>query len=220
MARKKRTAVQSANKKEFDRLRKNILARMKYREKQGFTVDYTTRPKSLINPTKRDIERLKKTQVGISKTGKIEAVRPRKGVQVAQPTREQVKTSKEILAERQNEPLPQRAENVDTGLDYVGMVYGMLQQLHEHAQIILDNDGKMAEEFYNAFEDIFEKAIGFLDEQVAKHGEERVNEYFRNPINFSNVSTVIAGVIHEYDSQAERKKQNGISALEDVLTVS
>lgn len=76
MARKKRTTT-SPNYKEYMRLRRNIIARMKYREKQGFKVDYTTKPQIMQRPTKRDIERLGKYKVGMNKYGEVIADKPR-----------------------------------------------------------------------------------------------------------------------------------------------
>ena len=43
---------------------------MRYREKQGFKVDYTTKPEIKSSATKRDVERLSKYKIGINRSGR------------------------------------------------------------------------------------------------------------------------------------------------------
>lgn len=76
MARKKRV-TQSPNYKEYMRLRRNIIAQMKYREQQDYKVDYTTKPQIIQRPTKRDIENLKNYKIGLNKYGEVIADKPR-----------------------------------------------------------------------------------------------------------------------------------------------
>lgn len=226
MGRKKRTAVQSVNKKEFDRLRKNILAKMRYREKQGFKVDYATRPKAMSNPTKRDIQRLAKTEVGLNIYGEIQAIRPTRGVRVTQPTREQVRTSKQILAERNNgdNRTPEyynRRSNVEVSLDYVGMIYGALTVIRDKSQQYSTGEiggSWRADEYAAAWMAIFDTGCETVDEQVARYGEDVVNIYYGS--RFEEISRAINDIITWWDSDPEELAIQGMSAVKKLLIVS
>ena len=110
---------------------------MRYREKQGFKVDYTTKPEIKSSATKRDVERLSKYKIGINSVGSVIADKPRSKAFIATNFKGvtpsylyNTTTQEDTHASKLNE----------TGLDYVGMVWGKIEELHEKASTITYDD--------------------------------------------------------------------------------
>lgn len=220
MARKK-TARQTANQQEYNRLRRNLLARMRYREKQGFKVDYTTKPPTNKAPTKKDIEKLGKYQVGINKYGEVIAQRPtRQATTINTDFKTALKSQQFTKNDIDYFPTPQRQKEIE--LDYVGMIFGALQDIHEKAQSISyeDYDHFIGEqkilEIMTVYEDIFESLCDVVDNEISKHGEAKVNAYYKD--RFTEISLEIAEFTKAVLSDDDKILSWG-NTIKDILIV-
>lgn len=196
MARAKRTKIQSTNKTEYDRLRRNIMARLRYREKQGFKVDYTTKPPLNKRPTKRDIEKLSKYTVGLNKYGEVIADKPRSKA-IVQTSFKGMIPSKKYTAN--SNPIPSLNNVKEIELDYVGMVWGACMDLYHRGNNLtfydlghFVNDKKLLA-LSTAWKDGYKQLNRTIDEQIDKHGEEKVNAYYKE--RFDEISTAISSLL-------------------------
>lgn len=205
MARKRRTARQSANITEYRRLRRNLMSRLRYREKQGFKVDYTTLPKSLENATARDIQKLSKATVKKNRYGEVVVTTQGRATRQYTPiSKEDVLSAKEILKKygqdegREDENKPtQRSEPVDIGVDYVGMLYSVLTEISDRAQQYQDDPANsthyLAEQFYYAYSGLYENLFELLETEYDRVGEERLNRYYSS--RWAEISEAVSGFL-------------------------
>ena len=207
MARSKRTRIPSPNKKEYDRLRRNIIARMRYREKQDFKVDYTTKPKLIDKPTKRDIERLKNYKVGLNEFGEVVAVKPRSKAYVS--TNFKGVTPSQLYTQNTSEDYyPHRELEVD--LDYIGMIYGVISDIQRRGNAISYDeighgvsDNRLLE-IMTAWRWGYEEIDKTIDEQIEKHGSWKVNAYYKE--RFEDISIAVSKMLELYLSDPEEIK--------------
>ena len=195
MARRRRTARQTQNITEYRRLRRNIIARLRYREKQGFKVDYTTAPKSLENATMRDIERLSKAQVKKNRYGEVVVTTQGRATrQYTDIKKEDVISAKEILKEygqedgwRDDSISNRPSAPVETDLDYIGMIYGQLEGLLELAnRFIYDealNTNWLAEAKSENLEALFNSLDELVESEKNRVGEDRLNAYYKTRLD-------------------------------------
>ena len=202
----KRTRLQSQNKQEYDRVRRNILARMRYREKQGFKVDYTTRPQTLAKPTKRDIERLKKMQVGINKSGDIQVFSPKQKAHYGKIDIRKINPSNLYI---KNEPQYTGSQRpmLETSYDYIDLIISKLEGIKHKSQNLDYEDfshpmrGHTVIEIASAYMNAYEECIQAIEDSIDRVGSERVNEYYKSE------ETTIASYIAEFVAVALSTKE-------------
>lgn len=227
MAKKRRTQYSEVE-KEYRRLRKNMIARLRYREKQGFKVDYTTKPKLKQKVTQADIERLQESKLQINKRGEVVINPPKKQTRTMRDiTSADVSTAKQEL-ERYNQspqstqPKPQ-PEDID--LDYVGMVYGVLSDLFDRAQAFQDeyqpeySASWNAEEFYNAWVGVYELLIETVEDEITRVGEERLNTYYKTAL--VEISTEVSQLLQgTYSDPDQVTNSESVTTLQYLLKCS
>lgn len=205
----KRTRRQSENKKEYNRIRRNLLAKLRYRKKQGFKVDYTTIPKNVERPTKSDITKLSKASVKLDSHG---------NVVVSHSTRQaNVKPIESLdveLARKSKRLDYETGEIIDySGKDYISLIITSLQQIHRKAQEIYDeNFGhymqfEQYEDISSAYEKVFENCMEIIQNNIDKYGEDKVNEYYK--VNYHEISFSIAILVEHPPSDADEVFDGG-----------
>jgi hypothetical protein len=216
MAKKRRT-TQSANKKEFNRIRRNILQRMRYREKQGFKVDYSTKPANVKNPTKRDIEKLKKYDVGLNQFGEVVSTRSRRGVRTTKAiTKEDVVQAKEFIqndsdyVSRETSVGQKRTSNID---DIKANIRG-IAKTRGSSEFYEYNDVAYADSMSSVFNLVADLLLMRIDKEIAIHGEEAVDEYYGQ--RMSEISNALADM---GDSYYEDEVMSMGADLEQLLIV-
>lgn len=204
MARKKRTAPPTLNQIEYRRLRRNILARMRYREKQGFKVDYTTKPEIKASPTKKDIERLQRYKIGINKYGEVIADRPRSKAFVKKDFKG-VTPSQLYL--QNNKPEPQQTKIKYVDIDYIGMVWSQIGELQRKSQTLTYEEiGHPVSDVYliqlmEAYQRIYMDLVGVMNDNEYLHTEEEMNAYFKS--RWNEISSTFAEIVEDTPSRAE-----------------
>lgn len=215
---KKRSNPPSANLAEYRRLRRNLYNRLYYRKKQDFKVNFTTLPKIPKNPTKKDIEKLSKYKIGFNSLGEVIADKPRskafvrtdfKGVTPSQ------------LYNQTTAPDTSNNSVKEVGLDYFGMIWSMVDQLHEKANTITYEDiGHEVNDvvlmgLMNAYDQLYRECCDILNENEIKYSEQALNDYYKQPDVWSAISNQFASLI-EYtpsnDTQVQ-EKGNGLKIL-------
>lgn len=220
MARKKRTSLPSANVQEYRRLRKNIIARMKYREKQGFKVDYTTKPQINRNPTKKDIERLQKYKVGLNKYGEVIADRPRskaferKDFKGATPS--------QLYTRNTVEYIPQ-GETITVNQDEEGIIEEKLKIVKRKSQWInyeeighYVNDVYL-ENLYEAYAQVYDMCYEALDSNSTRYPLEYRNAYYKS--RWTEISQHFADIVENTPSQSDVVLRIG-TKLADAIEMS
>lgn len=192
MARKKRTSPPSEATLEYRRLRRNIIARMKYREKQGFKVDYTTKPEIKSSATKRDVEKLTKYKVGLNQWGEVIADKPRskafvrkdfKGVTPSDIyiqnteadnhsyTERQSSDDEELIVDSKVEVLKRKSQEIT----YEDMSGWHLSTVAVSNTPLL---GAMIEDLENAYATVFELCLEALESNYSRYPREYRNNYY------------------------------------------
>lgn len=226
MARSKRSRPLTPNEKEYRRIRSNILARMRYREKQGFKVDYTTRPVLKDKVTKRDIEALKKINVGLNRHGEIVAQKPTRKTNVTMPTKEELNQARierqKMMESQQGKQydnfVKRKTEPKQLDIDYIGMVYSQLGKLRDRAQMVTTdeifvfNAVLMADLLNDTMETMFE----LVDQEVARVGEARANEYYKQRLE--DITLCISHMCQMI--YPDEVQETADSILRDLLIVS
>lgn len=225
---KKRRTQHSEVEKEYRRLRKNMIARLRYREKQGFKVDYTTKPRLKQRVTQADIERLQESKLQINKRGEVVINPPKKQTRTMRDiTRADVSTAKQEL-ERFNQP-PQsthpKSQPEDVDMDYVGMVYGVISDLFDRAQAFQDeyqpeySASWNAEEFYNAWVGVYELLIETVEDEIMRVGEERLNAYYKTAL--VEISTEVSQLLQgTYSDPDQVTNSESVTTLQYLLKCS
>lgn len=175
------TATQSENKKEFNRIRRNLLARMKYRQKQGFKVSYETAPSNIKKPTKADIEKLKKYDVKLNKYGEVVASRPtRKAREVRSIERQDVVEAKQFIqneadyVSRETSTGTKDTSNID---DIRANIRG-IASTRGATEYYVNNDVAYADSMSAVFQLVADLLLMRIDLEIEQHGEEKVNKYY------------------------------------------
>ena len=224
MAKKRRTSYSDIE-QEYRRLRRNLLARIRYREKQGFKVDYTSKPKLKQRITRADVERLKESKLQINRYGEVVINPPRKQTRTMRDiTRQDVSTAKDELRRYNQPPQAPRSDEevVDTDLDYVGMVQGVLSDIKDKAEAYMDEYQPQysmhwqAEEFYNAWIGCFELLIEVVDDELDRVGEARLNAYYRTKM--SDIAEEVSQFVNgDYSEPDQVSNSSSMSQLEYLL---
>lgn len=218
---RKRTVRQSENLAEYRRLRKNLIAKMRYREKQGFKVDYTTKPKILKTATKKDIENLRNYKVGLNKYGEVIADKPRSKAFETTEFKGIIPSAKYL----QNNAQDMGSKTViQSDLDWLGMVWSKVSEIEE----ALNNKVTSSSEFdyYSSDERLeaimssYENVIGdiyyTLDEQEQKHPREKINNFYRE--SWERISSKVAKFIENMmDSDPDRITTEGNQIINDLI---
>ena len=227
MARKRRTARQSENIREYRRLRRNLMARLRYREKQGFKVDYTTLPKSLENATKSDIEKISKAQVKKNRYGEIViTTQKRASMQYQDISRQDVISQKQLLKELNQEGADTITTSseppVATDLDYINMVVRKLNLLKQRAEAYMnefDPEYGMlwnAEQWYNAWMGVYENLINIVDVEYMRVDYENLDAYYK--LRYEDISTCISNFLNsKFSTPDEVTESDEHKQLEFIL---
>ena len=214
---RKRTARQTENLEAYRRLRRNLLARMRYRKKQGFKVNFSTVPKSLTRVTKKDIERLQKSDLKINRHGEV-VVTTKNGKSVKTITRED-------LHKVRQEPKYNESDIHDINEDYISLISRKLEDVRRKGEMALYQDINIGhgmqewkyEAISQAYIGIYEACLKAIDESVERVGEDRANNYYRN--RFNEISIGIADFLGQVLSDEGYISEEGQS-LVDMLIVS
>ena len=204
MARKKRTSPPTENQLEYRRLRRNILARMKYREKQGFKVDYTTKPEIKARPTKRDIERLQKYKVGLNKYGEVIADRPRSKA-FERTDFKGVTPSKLYLQNTQTAPQQTNIKYID--LDYEGMIWSQIGEVKRKSySVTYEEIGHYVNDFFlssicEAYSQVYGDLCDVMADNEERYNEDERNAYFKS--RWSDISKAFADIVEHTPSRPE-----------------
>ena len=210
MARKKRANLPSANTLEYRRLRKNILARMRYREKQGFKVDYTTKPEIKSSATKRDVERLMKMTVGLNKYGEVIVDKPRSKAFERTDFRG-ITPSAKYNQTTEPDTMHRRQKQLD--VDYEGMIWGMTSVLRDKSMLVTYEDighqvnDMVLNALMNAYGEVYREVCDVLNENEQKYTEEKRNEYYKS--RWEDISSEFAKIIEFTPSNDTQVREVG-----------
>lgn len=219
MARRKRTPQQTENIQEYRRLRRNILARMRYREKQGFKVDYTTKPPILERATKRDIEKLSRYKVGLNKYGEVIADKPRSKAFVRKDFKGVTPSSSYVKNDSTNVGYKKEKE---VGLDYIGMIWGKLSVLLEKSNNISYDDighevnDVVLNDLMDAYGRLYRECCDIMNENEMRRTEEQCNNYFKS--RWAEISDLFAKICDFTPSNDQQLMEVG-GQLKDILLV-
>ena len=210
MAKRKRTQRQTENIIEYRRLRRNILARMRYREKQGFKVDYTTKPPVLERATKRDIEKLPKYKVGLNKYGEVIADKPRSKAMI-QTSFKGVTPSYKYNTTTEKDTASIKVKEIN--MDYIGMIWGQLSVLLEKSNNISYDDighevnDVVLNELMDAYGRLYRECCDIMNENEANHTEEQLNAYYKS--RWADISRQFALIVDNTPSNDEQLNSVG-----------